>query len=149
MLFLDKHYPLAPNEEVPLSGENTLQWLVRANTAQQKGIVDAYTYLNYGRNSGLAKNDLNIVAAERFAEGYFGNFNKFLITGQHALKAAREIPGMSYILGKNGSPLSSSEFTGSWGILGVDIRNSYIKKHGTEPTEIDFSIFDEYINEIR
>jgi len=125
MDFLDKNYPLAPNDEVPLNGDNTLTWLVRANDAQQKGIVDAYTYLNHGREYGLSKNDLNIVAAERFAEGYFGNYNKFFLTGQHALKSVREIPGFSYILGKNGSPLSSSEFSGSWGFLGADIRKEY------------------------
>jgi len=149
MEFVDKTYPLAPKEEVPLNGDNTLKWLVLANEAQQKGIIDAYSYLNLGREYGLSKNDLNIVAAERFAEGYFGNYNKVYFTGQHMVKVAREIPGFSYILGKNGSSLSSSLFSGSWGFLGTDVRNAYIDKYDREPTAIDFSIFDEYINGLR
>jgi hypothetical protein len=118
--YIQQYYPPAPQTKVPLSVDKTREWLCRAVTAEQMGILPAYTYLNAARNiMGLDKNDSNLVAAERYMEGYEGNYNKTMILGQDVLKRIRESSGV----GGNGSPVSDSEFVTTWGVMGVDHHN--------------------------
>jgi len=72
-------------------------------------------------------NDSNIVAAERYAEGYFGNYGRLFILGQDFLKQIRAIPLIGKRFGKNGAPVSDSEFITTWEFLGVLHREEYIK----------------------
>jgi len=131
------YFPKPETTRKPLLVENTKAWLFYAMNAEDSGMLDAYSYLNYARNYlGLDKNDSNLSAAERYAEGYFGNYNKFFIFGQDILKRVREIPLVGPIFGKNGSPVSDSDYVTVWGFLGVEHREAYIEKYGVEPTKL-------------
>lgn len=132
------YYPKPETTKQPLTMENTQRWLYYAMNAEDSQIIDAYTYLNYARNTlGLDKNDSNLAAAERYAEGFFGNYGKGAIFAQTILKRVREIPLVGPIFGKNGSPVSDSDFVAIWGGLGVEHRNAYIAKYGQEPRKLD------------
>jgi hypothetical protein len=114
---LQKYYPPTPQTRVPLSIEKTREWLCRAVTAENANIMPAYTYLNAARNiMELDKNDSNLVAAERYMEGYEGNYGKIMIFGQNSLKKMRAFFGT----GGNGSPVSDSEYVTTWGFMGVE-----------------------------
>jgi hypothetical protein len=50
--------------------------------------------------------------------GHTGEYSDTLILGQHILKQLRQIPYVSSILGRNGSPASNSSFVAKWGMIG-------------------------------
>ena len=103
-------------QNIPLSDQEVCNWLSRAHASPGK---DPYKYLFDVRNiHHLDRHDSNLVAAERYMGGYSGEYSDSLILGQHILKQTREIPGASYIVGKNGSPASSSSFVTKWGMTG-------------------------------
>ena len=132
------YFPYPATTRQPLTMENTQKWLYYAMNAEDSGLLDAYTYLSFARNRlGLDKNDSNLAAAERYAEGYFGNYSKPWLFGQDFLKRIREIPVVGPIFGKNGSPVSDSDFVTVWGFMGVEHRKAYIEKYGTEPKRLD------------
>jgi RHS repeat-associated protein len=102
-------------KDIGTSNGQACSWLSRA----QGSGSDPYQYLFDARNiDGLDRHDPNLVAAERYMGGYSGEFSDTLILGQHFLKQARALPGATNILGRNGSPASSSAFVAKWGMLG-------------------------------
>ena len=116
---------------IPLSDENVCNWLMWAYDIEQKVGVPMYASLSSARNiQHLDKYDNNLVAAERYMEGYEGFYNKIELFGQNVLKHIRfTIPkveiysssiGPFHIFGKNGSSVESSSFVTKWGYKGVD-----------------------------
>jgi hypothetical protein len=114
-----KWYPKAATQQVPLSNQNVLEWLCRATKSSEGNFLDPYSYLNVARNKlGLDKNDSNLTAAERYMEGYEGNYSDHFMLGQHILKQLRKVPGADRILKRNGSPAEHSAFVTKWGMTG-------------------------------
>lgn len=102
-------------KDIGTSDGETCAWLSRARASGQ----DPYNYLFDARNLyELDRHDPNLVAAERYMGGYTGEFSDTLILGQHLLKQARTLPGATSILGRNGSPASTSAFVAKWGMMG-------------------------------
>ena len=92
-----------------------------------------YVYLNSARNSlHLDIHDSNLIAAERYMEGYEDNYGDIFLLGQHVLKQVRRLPGASNILGKNGAPPSESWFITQWGMLGNYDRRNELPIRGTD-----------------
>jgi hypothetical protein len=111
---------------VPNTTKRVLTWIDLANNAQ----IDPYSFLSYQRTLGSDTFDDNLSAAERYFEGYNGNYGKFLIAAQTILKMVREIKFGKYkpaeaIFGRNGA--QSPEFVTRWGMLGVFDREQGIK----------------------
>jgi hypothetical protein len=89
----------------PLSAKAVIEWLEKAEASAN----GAYVYLSYARNK-LRQDffDDNLPAAERYMEGYDGNYSQNLIAASSILKTLREIEvagGRPFesIFGKNGS----------------------------------------------
>jgi len=95
-------------------------WIKKANATS-----DPQSYLMNARNNGQDKGDSNVVAAERYYEGYNGNYTSVFISGPEyfsgiaLLKWARAIPGVSSVFGKNGSPAADALETSGYGDLGI------------------------------
>jgi hypothetical protein len=133
---LAKPVPIALKSEtaihtkVPLSNSAVLGWLQRAVDSGE----DVYGYLSQARNTyRIDKYDSNLTAAERYMEGYNGNYNDTMMLGQHILKQVRTVPYAEKILGKNGSPAADSAFVTKWGMIGNMHREENMPLGGTTP----------------
>lgn len=110
----------------PNSTRSVLDWIQLALASGE----DPYSFLSRARNQkGADKLDDNLAAAERYFEGYDGNYSAPLIAGSFLLKSAREVSvgglrPFEAILGRNGS--QSPEFVTRWGMLGVFDRENGI-----------------------
>jgi len=132
------YFPEKSKTKVPLTYENTVAWLKRSKIAEDENYLDSYSYLNYARNVlSLDVNDTNLVAAERYAEGYFGNYGRGFILGQDFLKKFRSTSVGRKMFGKNGSPVSDSEYVTTWGFMGVSDREEFIKKYKHPPKKMN------------
>jgi hypothetical protein len=110
----------------PLSTAAVAAWLEKAS----KSSIGTYAYLSVARNKDqLDLFDENLVAAERYMEGYDGNYSDTLIAASALLKFTREVEIMGSkpfekLFGANGS--KSIEFITRWGMLGAFDRNENI-----------------------
>jgi hypothetical protein len=100
--------------DAALSNCAVAKWVSKA---VQSG-VDPYSYLNMARQKGLDVGDSNLAAAERYFEGYNGNYNTVELIGDTFLKWSRVIPGVTRIVGKNGAPASAAFFINYFGVAG-------------------------------
>jgi hypothetical protein len=111
---------------VPNETRRVINWIRKAITSGS----DPYSYLSQARNHyQLDTFDDNLPAAERYFEGYDGNYNKFEITGSAIIKGLREVrigdfKPFEEIFGRNGS--KSIEFVTRWGMLGAFDRENGI-----------------------
>ncbi len=97
---------------------------------------DPWSYLNNARRNGRDVGDSNLVAAERYFDGYNGNYNTVLLSLDTALKYVREIaPVTTRIFGKNGSPASDGPMINYYGQLGIDDAGSG-KPPGSTPLDL-------------
>ncbi len=112
--------------KVKCTNQRVLDWINRAIHSGS----DPYSYLSKARNvDHLDEFDDNLSAAERYFEGYDGNYNQHLIAGSAALKGLREVEifwqkPFETLLGRNGS--SAIEFVTRWGMLGAFDRENGI-----------------------
>lgn len=110
---------------VPNETRRVVEWIRKAITSGS----DPYSYLSSARNHHqLDTFDDNLPAAERYFEGYDGNYGKLEIAGSAVLKGLREVRVGDFkpfeeIFGRNGS--KSIEFVTRWGMLGV-----FDREHG-------------------
>lgn len=111
-----------------ISDAAVLDWIQKALSSTND--FGPWSYLSNRRNvDGLDMFDDNLPAAERYFEGYDGNYNEHFIAGSAVLKAVREIKifdskPMQRLLGKNGS--KEIMFITKWGQMGVFDRENGI-----------------------
>jgi hypothetical protein len=121
----------AKGVRVPNSAQRVLDWIQKAVTYSHDHYpVSPWGYLSNARNhDGLDKLDDNLAAAERYFDGYDGNYSETLIVGMTLLKELREVhvgdkKPFEKIFGRNGS--QSPEFVTRWGMMGIFDRNNGI-----------------------
>lgn len=111
----------------PCKDEYVIDWIKKGI---EYGDFGPYTWLQSKRESeGVDMFDDNLPAAERYFEGYDGNYNELLIRSMSLLKSARnfrigETRPLKTFLGRNGSV--NIGFCTKWGVRGSKDREQNI-----------------------